>query len=219
MSLFAISSFAHAAHAQTERRSDAPSTTAPEEAHADTHAGPAPWRWPGAVVWGTDLRVAIPPATDFDRALVAHDYGSTQALPTVATSLVVPVLVEWLWIGGQLGVRGRTWSHPTHDAASLVAFDLLAVVRARFALGDVVELGASVGGGLGWIGVWVNGVMADQLAPRFAVQGELAFRIGRHFALGPRIGWDYFQWSGVNAYGQSVDAGGPYFGLSLEGRE
>src|SRR5690606_21531245 len=97
-----------------------------------------------------------------------------------------PVGVEWLWLGGQLGVRGRTWSHGERDAASAVGVDLLVVARARFHIDHKVELGLTLGGGLGWLGVWVNGVGSDQIVPRFDVQADLAFAIGRHFALGDR---------------------------------
>jgi len=191
-------------------------TPAPEQARDETPT----WRWPGAIIWDVELRLAIPPDTGFDRSLGAHGYGTFRMIPALVAGLAAPVGVEWLWIGGQVGVRGRTWDHPTRDSASLVGVDVLATVRARFLLGERVELGVTAGGGLGWIGTWVNGVMSDQLAPRFNVQLDLAFRVGDHFALGPSVGWDYFQTpSAVNAYGDGVDAGGPYFGLSVEGRE
>lgn len=201
-------------------RDEEPSERSGEsDAEAARPDAPA-WRWPGAVVWDLELRLGFPEETGFDRGLSAHGYGTFRIVPTVALGVAVPAFVEWLWIGGQVGVRGRTWDRVGREAASLVGADLLATVRARIAIGRSVEMGLVVGGGLGWMGTWVNGVLSDQLAPRFNVQADLAFRIGRHFALGPSGGWDYFQTpSPINAYGHGVDAGGFYFGLSLEGRE
>lgn len=235
--VLALASFASTARAQTTdaQTTDAQTTDAPtsgaQPADADAPGAtpdeqseppttPVPeWRWPGVIVWEIGLRLYLPPETGFDRALIGHGYDKLGLVPGLVASFAIPAGVEWLWLGGQLGVRGRTWSHAEHEDASMVAADLLAMVRVRFLLGDRVELGAAVGGGLGWAGVWVNGVMSDQVVPRFTVQGDLSFRIGRHFAFGPRVGWDYLQQQGLNTYGHSADAGGPYFGLSLEGRE
>jgi len=192
---------------------------APAGSERDASAETPEWSWPGSVVWDLELRLAFPPETGFDRALFAHGYGAFRIIPALAMGVAVPV-VPWLWLGGQLGVRGRTWNHPERTHASLVGVDALATVRARIRVGSRVELGAVVGGGLGWIGTWVNGVLADQLAPRSNAQADVMFGIGRHFALGPSFGWDYFQTpSPINTYGHGVDAGGFYFGLSLEGRE
>ncbi len=204
-----------------ERAPDDARADEPERAEGDQEDAPRvdTWRWPGVVVWDLALRLAIPERMGFDRSIEGHGYDNVRLVPTVVAGLSVPAGVEWLWIGGQLGVRGRTWSHAEREDASMVGVDLLATVHARFLLGQVVELGAAVGGGAGWIAVVVNGVVSDQVVPRFNVQAELAFRVGRHFAIGPRVGWDYFVREGINAYGDSVDAGGPYFGLSLEGRE
>lgn len=193
-----------------------PLTGAPPESGAP--AAP-PWRWPGLMVWSIALRLGVPPQSSFDRALVSHGYGDVHLVPALVTGFAIPAGVEWLWLGGQLGVRGRTWAHAEHEDASMVAVDLLAVARLRFLLGDRVELGVAVGGGVGWVGVWVNGVAADSAVGRFDVRGELAFRVGRHFAFGPHVGWDYFQLEGIGARPSTADAGGPYFGLTLEGRE
>jgi hypothetical protein len=177
-------------------------------------------RWPGSLVWDLEVRIGVPPGTTFDDSLRSHGYGDVRIIPALVAGLAFPTDIEWLWVGGEVGVRGRTWDHAVRDWASLVAADLLATVRARFLFGRHVELGLAIGAGVGWIGTWVNDVMSDQIAPRLSVQGELAFRAGRAFAIGPRIGWDFFQGpSAVNAYGDTIEAGGPYFGLSFEGRE
>jgi hypothetical protein len=165
------------------------------------------------------FRLHIPPQSDFDRALIAHRYGDAPVAPSVTFGVSLPIGVEWLWLGGRAGVRGRTWDHLYLEDASLVGVDLLVVLRARLLLGARIELGVAVGGGLGWAGIWVNGTMIDQFLPRFDVAAELAIGIGNHFSIGPRFGWDYFQWSGLNEYGHGVDAGGPYVALALEGRE
>jgi hypothetical protein len=193
-----------------------------EDAAAETEqpAAPrAPWRWPGTLIGELTARVHFPPEGDFDRALAALGYGSSPVVPQITAGMSFPIGVEWLWLGGRVGLRGRTWDHRYRDDASLVGVDLVAVLRARIAIGSFFELGASVAGGLGWMGVWMNGTMIDQLVPRFDVAAEIMFAIGRHFAFGPRGGWDYFQWTGLNAYGHGTDAGGPWVGLALEARE
>jgi hypothetical protein len=216
--LFAPTASAQTAEPREPAALDAPADDAAEVEESQPAA--APWRWPGTIIWDLELRLVFPPETGFDRSLAAHGYGTFRIIPALVAGIAAPVGVEWLWVGGQVGVRGRTWDHAARESASLVGVDLLATVRARFLVGQRVELGAVVGGGLGWIGTWVNGLMSDQLAPRFNAQLDLAFRIGDHFALGPSGGWDYFQMpSAINAYGDGVDAGGFYFGLSVEGRE
>jgi hypothetical protein len=137
----------------------------------------------------------------------------------VTFGVSLPIGVEWLWLGGRAGVRGRTWDHLYLEDASLLGVDLLVVLRARLLLGARIEIGVAVGGGLGWTGIWVNGTMIDQFLPRFDVAAELAIGIGDHFSIGPRFGWVYFQWSGLNEYGHGVAAGGPYVARALEGRE
>ncbi|HEY8428375.1 MAG TPA: hypothetical protein VIL20_08370 [Sandaracinaceae bacterium] len=205
----AIATSGSPALAQTERA----------EAQNDEGGAANAWRWPGTIVWELSLRGGAALDTDFDRALAAHGYGKLGFVPGVTAALSFPVGVEWLWLGGQIGARGRSWPHADRDAARAFGLDLLAFARARFRLHQRIELGLSIGGGLGWLDVRVNGVGSDQIVPRFEVQADLAFPIGRHFALGPRIGWSYFVREGINAYGHAVELGGPYFGLSLEGRE
>ncbi len=219
MLALAASLLAPAASAQTEEPDEHAAAEPGARAPEDREEAP-PWRWPGAIIWDLELRLAIPPDTGFDRSLRAHGYGNVRVIPALVAGLAAPVGVEWLWIGGQVGVRGRTWDHAARDSVSLVGVDALVTVRGRFLLGERGELGVTTGGGVGWIGTWMNGVMSDQIAPRFNVQLDLTFRVRDHFALGPSVGWDYFQTpSAINAYGDGVEAGGPYFGLSVEGRE
>jgi len=164
------------------------------------------------------FRGAVAPESSFDRALRAHGYGSSSVVP-VAYVGAAGALVEWLWLGGRVGMRGRIWGHADHDEATLFATDLLATAQVRLLLGRVVELGALVAGGVAHQTLRVGGVLSDQVTPRFGIEATLAFRIGNHFAIGPRAGWDYFQWEGMNAYDHGVELGGPYFGVALEGRE
>jgi hypothetical protein len=176
------------------------------------------WTWPGKVLLDLSVRVHFPLATNFDHALIAHAYGHTGVTPSMTFGIAFPVGVEWLWIGGRAGLRGRTWDHAYHSGANLVGVDLMATIRARANFGSV-ELGCAVSGGVGWAGLWVNGAMTDTFAPRVDVAVELAFQIGRHFAIGPRLGWDYFEFLQINRYGHSVDAGGLYIAIGIEGRE
>ncbi len=164
------------------------------------------------------LRVAFPAESSFDRAMASFGYSGVRIEPIAYLGVQIPV-VEWLWLGGRFGMRGRHWTHPDRDSAVVSAGDLLLTAQVRLALGRVVELGVLLGGGAGVVVVGVNGVASDQVVGRFQVEAIAAFRVGPHFALGPRVGWGYFQWEGMNRYDHGLDIGGPYLGLSLEGRE
>lgn len=197
--------------------------TAPRSADASAESGASSeadaWRWPGTLIWDLELRVNIPPESAFDRALHAHRHRGGSFNPAIVVGVAVPV-VPWLWLGGQLGVRGRAWAHDTLAGANFVGADAMATVRARIPLGRRLEIGALIAGGIGWIGTWVNDVLSDQLAPRVSFQADVLFSAGRHFSLGPSVGWEVFETpSPVNAYGHVADLGGFYLGLSLEGRE
>jgi len=148
----------------------------------------------------------------------AFGYSGTRAAPVVYAGVAVP-LVEWLWLGGRLGMRGRQWTHPERVSAYATAGDLLLTAQVRFRLGRVVELGVLAAGGAGIVLLEVNDVVSDQVVPRFLAEATVAFRIGNHFTLGPRFGWGYFQWESMNRYDDGMDLGGFFFGLGLEGRE
>ena len=177
-----------------------------------------PIPWPTYSV-ELQVRLGLPLGSSFDDALAAHRYGGPSIAPTSYVGVAFPLPVEWLWLGGRLGVRGRVWDHPDRDPATLIATDLLLTAQVRLWLGNVVELGVLFAGGAGWMEVNVNGVGSNQVVGRFGLEATLSFKIGRNFAFGPRIGWDYFQWDGMNAYGHDVDAGGAVLAIGLEGRE
>jgi len=164
------------------------------------------------------IRGAFQEETSFDRTMGAFGYSGTRAAPVVYAGAAVP-LVEWLWLGGRIGMRGRLWTHPERESAYATAGDLLLTAQVRFRLGRVVELGVLAGGGAGIVMLELNDVMSDQVVPRFQAEATVAFRVGNHFTLGPRFGWEYFQWEGMNRYDDGMDLGGFFFGLGLEGRE
>lgn len=164
------------------------------------------------------IRASFPPGSSFDAALVSLRYRSVRIVPTGYVGAQVPI-VEWLWVGGRLGIRGMSWRHLERDDATVVAGDLLATAQVRFAVGRILELGVLFGGGVGWMNVQLNGANSDSAVGRFLAEGVVAFRPDRHIAIGPRFGWEYFQWEGMNEYDHGLDIGGPFFGLSLEGRE
>lgn len=164
-------------------------------------------------------RVGFATGSSFDDALVAHRYVGNVAIPTSYVGVAFPVGVEWLWIGGRFGFRGRSWQHPDREGPVLTAGDLLLTAQARFGLGSVFELGAIVYGGAGVADLRLNGVATGAVMGRFGLEAVVSFRLGRHFAFGPRGGWDFFQWEGMNADGHGVEIGGPFVGLTMEGRE
>ena len=164
------------------------------------------------------LRSAFPVESSFDQVMSEFGYDGVRIEPVGYVGVAVPTL-EWLWLGARYGMRGRNWTHPDRPSAVVAAGDLLGTAQVRFALGRVVELGVLFGGGAGVVVLQLNGISADQVVPRFLIEGTVAFRIGANFAFGPRIGWDYFQWEGMNRYGHGLDIGGPFVGIGLEGRE
>lgn len=164
------------------------------------------------------VRLSFPEHSSFDRALEAHRYGGTRVSPVGYFGISVPV-VEWLWLGGRLGARGRSWGHPDYDDAYLAAADLLLTAQVRFVVARVIELGVLLAGGASYMTMLLNDQTIDQLMPRFGLEAVIAFRIGSNFAIGPRVGWDYFQWDHINAYDHGVDLGGAFLGISLEARE
>lgn len=164
------------------------------------------------------LRLAFPAESSFDRALYSLRYDGFRVEPVGYVGVAVPV-VEWFWIGGRYGMRGRQWTHTDQDAASVSAGDLLVTAQLRFSLGRTVELGVLVAGGAGFVNVQLNGVAAGQVVARFQAEATLAFKVGANFAIGPRVGWDYFQWDSMNRYDHGLDIGGPFIGIGLEGRE
>lgn len=163
-------------------------------------------------------RAAFPIESSFDRTLSELRYRSVRIVPTGYFGVQVPV-VEWLWLGGRVGMRGMTWRHLTRDDATVVAGDLLVTAQVRFPLGRIVELGVLAAGGVGWMVVEMEGLGIDQLVPRFIGEGVIALRPDPHISIGPRFGWEYFVWEGMNAYDHALDIGGPFFGIAVEGRE
>lgn len=164
------------------------------------------------------LRLAFPGESSFDRAMTAFRYSGVRVEPVGYVGIQVP-LVDSFWIGARYGMRGRQWTHMERDAASVSAGDLLATAQVRFSLGPVVELGVLLAGGVAFLNVQMNGVDSGQVVGRFGLEAILAFKIGPNFAFGPRFGWDYFQWEGLNRYDHGLDIGGGFLGFGLEGRE
>ncbi len=163
-------------------------------------------------------RVAFPAESSFDQAMTAFGYSGVRVESIGYIGVAIPTL-EWLWLGARYGMRGRNWTHPDQESAVVAAGDLLLTAQVRFLVGRVVELGVLFGGGAAAMVVQMNGVSSDQVVGRFQLEATLAFRIGPNFAIGPRIGWSYFQWDGMNRYDHGLDIGGPFIGIGLEGRE
>ncbi len=164
------------------------------------------------------VRASFPEESSFHRALSDLRYRGVRVVPTGYVGVQIP-LVEWFWVGGRLGMRGMTWAHFDLEDASAIMADALVTAQVRVALGRVLEIGALVGGGAGVVDVQVGGVDAAQVVGRFVAEGFVAFRLGDNASVGPRFGWGYAQWEGMNAYDHGLDLGGPFFGLALEGRE
>ncbi|MFK7984926.1 MAG: hypothetical protein AB8I08_02770 [Sandaracinaceae bacterium] len=197
-----------------------------EERRRETERRPPPEpETPAEPLPLSSMRVEIQPrltlltGSSMDDALRAHRYVPNGPSSGGHVGAEFSVVEPWFWIGGRLGLRGRTWRHPDRDGPVATAGDLQLTVGVRGDVDQVVEFGAVIHGGVGVVDLRVNGVAAGQLVGRFGLEGVLAFRVGPNFSFGPRIGWEYFQWDGVNADGHWLELGGPFLGLSLEGRQ
>ena len=166
---------------------------------------------------GIHIRAAFPAESGFDQTMSGFGYSGVRLEPVGYLDVALPT-VEWLWLGARAGLRGRNWTHAYRDSAVVSGGDLLLTAQVRFLVGTIFELGALVGGGFGAMVVQLNGVSSDQVVGRVELEVTAAFRVGSNFTIGPRFGWSYFQWD--NIYEQdSLDIGGGFFGIALEGRE
>lgn len=156
-------------------------------------------------------------ATSLDLALRSHDFGAPQGLYMGDISILGRAL-EWLWIGGRLGGRGRVFPRNDGTGGDAGGVDLLALVELRFQLGRVFELGAHVGGGGGVAALRIRHDVAVSVVPRVTAGIHLAFRVSRGFRLFLRGAYDYFPWFDMDRYGDDLDLGGLSGAIGLEVR-
>jgi hypothetical protein len=165
------------------------------------------------------LFVGIGPAlgASLDRALVAHRYGSSSAVVLADVSFLGRVN-EWLQLGGRLGARGRGWASQERDLALAGGVDALAMAQARIHFGRSIDLGGSLGIGLGWAGLSLGSGATVALCPRLHGGVTVAFRVARGIRMAARFSWDWFSLYDLDRDGSDLDLGGPALALGLEVR-
>lgn len=157
--------------------------------------------------------------SSIDRALATHLYSDQNGgvLVTGDFQLTYRVL-EWLWLGGRLGFRGRGWGRDGAAGAHAGGFDLLGIIHLRSQVGRVFSLGAMLGGGGGAAGLLLNEAITIGASPRITGGVEIGFRLGTGIRLEIRGSWDYFPWFDIDRFGHDIDLGGPSVAAGLEVR-
>ncbi len=152
-----------------------------------------------------------------DLALRSHDYGTPGGFFT-ADATITGRAADWLWLGGRFGGRGRFYTRNDGPGGHASAFDLMAVVHARFQLGRVFEIGLMVGAGAAVVGVMLRDVLSAGVWPRLTGGVQLGLRIGRGLRIVARFAWDYCTLFDIDRYGSDLELGGPSGALGIEVR-
>lgn len=205
----------------------------PEDATSGPHFDPARARGPGGitlprpdpsdpslpVALSVHIGVGYAMPSSIDRALATHLYADQDGgvMMTGDFQLTYRAL-DWLWLGGRFGFRGRGWGRNGDAGAEAGGFDLLGIVHVRGQLGRIFELGAMLGGGGGIAGLSLNGQTTVGASPRLTVSAEIAFRLTTGVRLQIRATWDYFPWFDLDRFGHDLDLGGPSVAAGFEVR-
>jgi hypothetical protein len=155
--------------------------------------------------------------SSLDQALVTHRYGSSPAI-AIADVTFLGRATEWFHVGGRIGGRGRGWGANDTSPAVAGGLDVLAIAMARAYLGNVVDIGAMVGVGIGWGGLSLQSGGATGFAPRVHGAAMVGFRIDRGVRFQARFAFDWFAIYDIDRYGSDLELGGPSLSLGLEVR-
>lgn len=155
--------------------------------------------------------------SSLDAALVSHGYGES-ALIVTGDVAVLARATSWLYLGARIGGRGRGWN--SNDVAPAVAggLDALALAHLRVYAGPFLDLGASLGGGVGWASLTVENTATSFAAPRLHGSAVVGFRLAEGVRLCARVGYDWFPVFDLDRFGHDLDLGGPTVALGLEVR-
>ncbi len=172
---------------------------------------------PVALAFHLGVGYAMP--SSIDRALATHLYADQSGGPMVTGDFQLTYrALDWLFLGGRFGFRGRGWGRDGEAGAQAGGFDLMAMLHVRGQLGRIFNLGAMVGAGGGVVGLLLNRNVALGVAPRLSGGVEIGFRLGRGVRLEIRGSWDFFPWFDIDADGHDLDLGGPSVAVGLEVR-
>lgn len=168
---------------------------------------------PVALSYFASLGVAM--SGSYDDAIQSHGFGRSSPLIAMDGSVTYGVL-RWLHVGARLGARGRGWSRHDGTVGMLSGVDALALAIGRVHVGPVVDLGLTLGAGVGLASLSLRGATVVGPAPRLHGSLQIGFRLGRGMHIFLRVAWDYFPWNDIDRYGSDVDLGGPQLGLGFE---
>ena len=156
-------------------------------------------------------------SSSLDLALASHDYATSSAF-YLGDVTVHARIFDWLFIGGRLGGRARTFVRNDGPGGSAGGVDLQAIVMARVQLGRAIDLGVHVGGGGAVVGVDLHEGASNGVAPRFTAGVHIAFRLGRGIRIVLRGSYDYFRWVDIDRYHDDLELGGLSGALGFEVR-
>lgn len=159
--------------------------------------------------------VGVVMQSSYDVAIQSHAYGPASPNGSFDASLTYGV-TRWLHVGGRLGVRGMGWLRRDGDFAMAMGTDAMAIANARIHLGPIVDLGITLGGGIGVAGLSIHRTTLVGVTPRLHASLQLGFRLARGFHIFLRGAWDYFPWNDIDRAGHDIDLGGPVVGLGIE---
>lgn len=170
---------------------------------------------PVALAFLVGVGYAMP--SSIDDALATHLYADLNGAAVVTGDFQVTYrALEWLWLGGRFGFRGRTWGRDVSSPAHAGGFDLMAILHLRGQLGRVIDFGGLVGAGMGIVGLALNDTVSVGPAPRLSGGAELGFRLAPGARIVLRASWDFFQWFDLDRFGHDLDLGGPTIAAGLE---
>ncbi len=159
--------------------------------------------------------VGVVMPSSYDDAIQSHSYGPSSPNVSFDASLTYGV-ARWLHLGGRIGTRGRGWIRRDGDYAMAMGVDAMAIATGRVHLGPVVDIGLTLGGGVGMAGLSVHRSTLLGVAPRLHGSLQIGFRLLRGFHIFVRGAWDYFPWNDIDRGGYDIDLGGPYVGIGIE---
>ncbi len=163
------------------------------------------------------LGVGLPLSASLDDALGALRFG-----PSIAEFLGDATFLAQahpvLHLGGRLGGRGRAWSAFDGRLAVAGGLDAMLVAHVRASVGRVLDLGLSVGLGLGLATFGLRDATVWAPTPRAHGGVIVGFRVGAGVRLLCRLAWDWFSAYDLDALGSDLDLGGPSASLGLEAR-
>lgn len=159
--------------------------------------------------------VGVVMPSSYDDAIQSHSYGPSSPNVSFDASLTYGV-ARWLHLGGRIGARGRGWLRRDGDFGMAMGIDALAIATGRVHLGPVVDIGITLGGGVGMAGLSVHRSTLLGVAPRLHGSLQIGFRLLRGFHIFIRGAWDYFPWNDIDRGGYDIDLGGPYVGIGIE---